>query len=115
VATLPTLEEELEQLERPADMKKTVYVMHMPPANLGLDVCLNGEKVGSEAIYQFIKKNQPRLTVHGHIHESPEMSGKWKARLGRTLCVQPGQYGHMEDLVYAVIDVESLRCKRVRV
>jgi len=60
--TLPTIEDELNKLEKPEDYSKAVYVMHMPPANLGLDCCSNGDKIGSLAIYRFIKHNQPRLT-----------------------------------------------------
>jgi Icc-related predicted phosphoesterase len=115
VKTLPTIEEELENLERPQDMAKTVYVMHAPPANLGLDVCMHGEQVGSKAIYRFIKKYQPMLTLHGHIHESPDMTGIWKASLGKTVCIQPGQYGHMEDFVYVLIDTDKKQYERIRV
>lgn len=40
--TLPTLADELERLPRPADFARSIYVLHMPPAGLGLDVCLSG-------------------------------------------------------------------------
>ena len=53
--TLPTIAGELQQLPQPANMQQTVYVMHMPPAHFGLDVCGHGEKVGSIAIYQFLR------------------------------------------------------------
>ena len=36
---LPTIEEELNQLVRPDNMKKCVYIIHMPPCDLSLDVC----------------------------------------------------------------------------
>jgi Icc-related predicted phosphoesterase len=115
IETLPTIEEELENLEKPQDMSKTIYIMHAPPANLGLDVTLTSMQVGSQAIYRFIKKYQPKLTLHGHIHESPDMTGIWKANLGKTLCIQPGQYDHMGDFVYAIIDLKTMECERVRV
>ncbi|MCB4792780.1 MAG: metallophosphoesterase [Elusimicrobia bacterium] len=115
IKTLPTIEEELENLVKPQDMSKTIYIMHAPPANLWLDVTLTGMKVGSKAIYRFIKKYQPKLTLHGHIHESPDMTGVWKAKLGKTLCIQPGQYGHMEDLVYVSIDLDKFQCERIRI
>jgi uncharacterized protein len=41
--------------------------------------------VGSTAIRAAIKRYAPTLGVHGHIHESPG-----EARIGRTLCVNPG-------------------------
>ena len=45
--------------------------------------------VGSPAIRQAIEKYQPRLGLHGHIHES-----RGSQKLGRTLCLNPGsEYG----------------------
>ncbi|MEO0293002.1 MAG: metallophosphoesterase [candidate division WOR-3 bacterium] len=102
---IPSLEEELENLPKGDDPLKTIYVIHMPPANLGLDVCHNNLKVGSIAIYEFLKKKQPILSLHGHIHESPEISGIWKAKLGRTTCIQPGQG---KKLIYVVITFGGL-------
>jgi Icc-related predicted phosphoesterase len=101
---LPTLKEELEKLPQMDDPQKTIYVIHMPPANLGLDVCYGNRKVGSVAIYEFIKEMQPLLTLHGHIHESPQVSGVWKAKLGRTTCIQPGQE---DKLTYVLINLED--------
>jgi Icc-related predicted phosphoesterase len=45
----------------------------------------------SKAIYNFLERNQPLLSLHGHIHESPDPSRSWYAKLGSTLCIQPGQ------------------------
>lgn len=89
--TLPTIEDELNRLPKPNSMSQSIYVIHMPPYRLGLDTCANGSEVGSKAIYKFLKRNQPLLSLHGHIHESPETSGRWHAKLGNTLCIQPGQ------------------------
>jgi Icc-related predicted phosphoesterase len=88
---LPTVADELAALPRPADPGRAVYVIHMPPAGLGLDRCWNGVGVGSIAVRDFLLATQPRLALHGHIHESPEVSGVWRGELGRTACVQPGQ------------------------
>lgn len=108
--TLPTLADELERLPQPDDAGRTVYVIHMPPAKLGLDVCGNGLEVGSVALHRFIECRQPRLTLHGHIHESPQISRRWKARLGRTLCIQPGQLGAFTAVS---IDLETLETERI--
>ncbi len=67
------------------------YIIHDPPAGLGLDFTCRGRKVGSRAVYNFISERRPLLTLHGHIHESPYLSGKWIAWVGGTLCIQPGQ------------------------
>jgi Icc-related predicted phosphoesterase len=40
----------------------------------------------------FIEKNQPLLTLHGHIHESPQLSGTFCDRIGETLSINPGQF-----------------------
>ncbi len=31
------------------------------------------------------------MTLHGHIHESPEVSGAYTDRIAETLCINPGQ------------------------
>ena len=98
----PTMRKALEMLPVPSDMSKAIYVIHDPPASLGLDVCSDGKGVGSVSVREFIEKNQPFLTLHGHIHESPDVSGKWNALVGRTTSVQPGQ-GHC-----VVIDLDAL-------
>lgn len=113
VETLPTIEEEINNLIRPSNMERANYIIHTPPSNISLDVCFDGRGVGSKAIYDFIKKNQPMMTFHGHIHESPEISGKWCNKIGRTLCFQPGQSQfHQKHLIYAIIDMESMNFDR---
>ena len=73
---------------------------------MGLDVCAHGAKVGSLAVEKFVIDYQPFLTIHGHIHESPDYNGnKWKQQSGKTLCVQGGQLGR--DLYYSVIDIDD--------
>ena len=113
VENLPTIEEELKDLVIPDNMGNTIYVFHMPPINLGLDMCHDGRRVGSKAIYDFIKKRQPRITLHGHIHESPRVSGHWYSFLDKTLCIQPGQSLFNEkNMIYCIIDIEKMNYKR---
>ncbi len=107
---LPTIEDELCRLVRPVAMEKAVYVFHMPPTGLGLDICFDGREVGSKAIFRFIEKNQPLLTLHGHIHESPDRTGIWQAKLGKTICVQPGQPNRL--LTYVTIDLDAMKIDR---
>jgi len=106
---LPTIEEELDRLVRPDDMANSVYVLHMPPYRLGLDKCSDGAEAGSKAIYNFLKKYQPKLSLHGHIHESPEVTGRWYAKLGRTICIQPGQ---LDEFTYVTIDLSTMKFDR---
>lgn len=89
--SLPTIGQELAALPAPEDPDRAVYVIHGPPAGLGLDVVRGGQPVGSASTARFIETVQPLLTLHGHIHESPEESGVWQGRLGKTVCLQPGQ------------------------
>jgi Icc-related predicted phosphoesterase len=86
-----TIRDDLDQLPRPPDHKKTIYVMHSPPYRTKLDLIRAGGSAGSRSIRIFIEKSQPLLTLHGHIHESPELSGAYLDRIGETLCVNPGQ------------------------
>jgi Icc-related predicted phosphoesterase len=109
--TIPTIEDELNQLIRPNDMAKCVYVIHMPPYKTGLDKCYHGAEVGSKAVYNFLKRYQPRLSLHGHIHESPEVTGRWYTRLGNTLCIQPCQ---LDEFTYVVIDLATMRGVRFK-
>ena len=106
---MPSLEEELEALPPATNPAKTVYVIHHPPTGLGLDVIRGGKEIGSDAVRRFLKRTQPRLSLHGHAHDSPTVSGAWSADLGRTLCVQPGQEG---NLTYVLIDAITLACER---
>lgn len=107
--TLPTIEEELNTLVRPENMAQSIYVIHMPPYKLGLDKCGHSEEVGSKTVYNFLREHQPLLSLHGHIHESPECSGIWHAKLGNTVCIQPGQ---MTSFTYVTIDLHSMKFDR---
>jgi Icc-related predicted phosphoesterase len=107
---LDPLDKCLEALPKPEDQQKAIYVIHCPPCKLGLDVCMPGDTVGSKAVHDFLSKAQPRFSLHGHIHESPMKSGVWKANLGQTICVQPGQ---MKKTSYVIIDLETKECEHV--
>ncbi len=81
-----TIEADLERLASLSDPARTVYVIHSPPFATTLDRLHGGvTPIGSRAIRTFIERRQPPLTLHGHVHESPGVE-----RLGRTVCVNPG-------------------------
>src|SRR4030043_655705 len=86
-----TIHEDLNQLPKPIDYKKTIYMMHSPPFGTKLDLIQGGNPAGSRSIKVFVEKHQPFLTLHGHIHESPELSGTYLDRIGETLSINPGQ------------------------
>jgi Icc-related predicted phosphoesterase len=87
-----TIEEDLDRLSKPRQQKRTVYIMHSPPYGTRLDLIEGGKSVGSRSIKTFIERNQPGLTLHGHIHESPRLSGTYMDRIGETLSINPGQF-----------------------
>ncbi|HZD54844.1 MAG TPA: metallophosphoesterase [Candidatus Aquicultoraceae bacterium] len=107
---LPTIEDELAALPVPDDAGNAVYVIHGPPAGMGLDVVRGGLAVGSPATARFIGRIGPRLTLHGHIHESPEESGVWMCRTGATVCIQPGQSA--SGLTVVAGDLETMTFER---
>jgi Icc-related predicted phosphoesterase len=83
---------------------KTIMAMHMPPCLMGLDVCYGNRRVGSRSVFEWIVNEKPLLFLCGHIHESPDVSGVWKAMLGKTLVIQPGQKTDKATFVYIEID-----------
>lgn len=86
----PTIQEDLRALAGLSEPARTVYVVHSPPHGTNLDVMVGRVSIGSRAVRAFIERYEPPLTLHGHIHESPRLSGSIFDRLGRTLCVNPG-------------------------
>jgi uncharacterized protein len=86
-----TIAEDLKNILPSANQSKTLWVMHSPPFQTNLDVIHGGRPVGSRSIRRFIEAFQPFLTLHGHIHEAPRVSGKYADWIGNTLCINPGQ------------------------
>ena len=87
-----TIEEDLDRLPKPPQSRKAIYIMHSPPFGTRLDLVAGGKSAGSLSIKAFIQRNQPLLTLHGHIHESPALSGTYIDRIGKTLSINPGQF-----------------------
>jgi Icc-related predicted phosphoesterase len=89
-----TIREDLEALSAGAASEKSIFLFHAPPYQTHLDrAALNGRfvehvpldvHVGSIAIQRFIRERQPRLTLHGHVHESARLTGSWHEKIGRT-------------------------------
>jgi uncharacterized protein len=89
-----TISEDLNTLTKGMDLSNTIMLFHSPPYRTSLDrAALDGIKVdhvpldvhvGSIAIRRFIESRQPYVTLHGHVHESAELTGKWMDMLGST-------------------------------
>ncbi len=90
-----TMAQDLEELTRNHDPRRTLLLFHSPPYATNLDrAALDGRMidhvpldvhVGSIAIKRLIEIWQPRLTLHGHIHEAPRLTGVWRETLGKTV------------------------------
>ena len=98
-----------------AEPEKTIFSLHCPPYSTGLDDApqLTAEMdlkdagrstvpVGSTAVREAIEQHQPALSLHGHIHEA-----RGTARLGKTLCINPGSSYEQGQLLGAVIDIDG--------
>lgn len=86
------------------DYDHLIANLHPPPFKSGLDTAPKLDKtlkpvvqggqpvtvpVGSTSCYDLLRKYQPKLGLHGHVHESPGC-----VKIGRTICVNPGsEYG----------------------
>lgn len=106
------------------DFEHCIFNFHCPPYDTVLDQApqlddemrptleMGGKPhmvpVGSRAVRQAIDKYQPRLGLHGHIHES-----RGTHKLGRTVCLNPGsEYG--EGVLRGVIvDIDKKGIKGV--
>lgn len=84
---------DLDTIDRalPAGERRVVCVFHGPPHGTALDQVAKGVHVGSRETRRFLERRRPLLGLHGHIHESPDISGRFTERLGETICVNAGQ------------------------
>ena len=95
--------------------RQCIMNFHCPPYATGLDdapeldatlkpVIRGGRPsivpVGSHAVREAIKRYQPPVSLHGHIHESRGVQ-----KIGRTLCVNPGSDYSSGVLRGAVVDI----------
>lgn len=99
---LPSIAAGLADLARRSDPARTIYVCHTPPYNTGLDR-MRHKHVGSRALRAFIERCQPPLTLHGHIHEAPQLSGRYAECIGATWCVNPGH----ERIRFSAVAVDT--------
>jgi uncharacterized protein len=113
-------EEELERrisemLDAVPPGRRTVVNFHCPPYGSGLDEAAELDEtlkpvirggrpsfipVGSKAVRDTIKRYQPVVGLHGHIHES-----RAAQKIGSTLCLNPGSDYTADVLRGAVVDI----------
>jgi Icc-related predicted phosphoesterase len=99
------------------DPSRTILLTHCPPYDSGLDIAplldddmrpvvsagdlLRGP-VGSTGVREAISELHPLLSLHGHIHESAG-----DAKIGQTLCLNPGSEAAYGIVRGYLIDVSS--------
>ena len=109
------LAERLAAILDPAPAGSHVVVnFHCPPYGSGLDFAaelddtlrpvIRGGRpsiipVGSKAVRETIKKYEPEVGLHGHIHES-----RGAQKIGRTMCLNPGSDYSADLLRGAIVD-----------
>ncbi len=94
-ARYATIQKDLKRLTENCDLEHGILLFHTPPYETNLDIIDNRGKliagvqpdhhVGSIAVRRLIERRQPRISLHGHIHESARLSGSWRDRIGSTL------------------------------
>lgn len=99
-----TIKTDLDNLTKNNDLNNSVFLFHSPPHKTNLDrAALDGKMIdyvpvdvhiGSIAIKNFIIKKQPKITMHGHVHESTSITGKWKEKIGATVSFQAAHNGN---------------------
>jgi Icc-related predicted phosphoesterase len=101
------------------DVQNCIFNIHVPPYNSTLDEApeltedlrpKHGGRsivpVGSRACRAAIEEHQPLLGLFGHIHEA-----KGTARIGRTLCINPGSMYEQGRLLGALVKLERNKVK----
>ena len=98
-----TIHEDLARLVGDDPLERAIFLFHSPPYGGPLDrAALDGRfvdhvpldvHVGSIAIQRFITRHQPWITLHGHVHEAPRLTGVWRQQLGRTHAFQGAHDG----------------------
>ncbi len=104
-------------MDRVEPGRRTIANFHNPPYASGLDTApeldanlkpvLHGGRpsfipVGSKAVREAIKRYQPSVGLHGHIHES-----RGAQKIGRTLCLNPGSEYSADVLRGAIVDLAA--------
>ena len=92
-----TIERDLLALTESDDPRNAVFLFHAPPYDTCLDRAALDSKfvdhapldlhIGSIAIRRFIEARQPLVSLHGHVHEAARLTGEWKTKIGRTVCL----------------------------
>jgi hypothetical protein len=89
-----TEEQLAERLARFSGMSPLVMVCHCPPLGTKLDHAGEGRHFGSQAVREFIEREQPEYFFCGHVHEAWGESDQ----LGVTRAYNVGKKGYLLEL-----------------
>lgn len=99
--------------------KKLVLITHAPPYNTVCDYTAIKQNdtviykhVGSRGVLEFIKKYQPLLTLHGHIHDAAELSKNFYEKIGETTVVTVSNDHQTNDLKIIIYDSKNQHLER---
>lgn len=106
------IEKDISDIFYRVDPQKTILVAHCPPHNTALDTMAHNRHTGSKALAKIIRRQQPLLTLHGHIHECVKESGTFMEMIGKTVCINPGNDHRGSDL--AVVEIDPLNPKNAK-
>ena len=96
-----TIEDDLVPFAEKLAGRDFIWVAHCPPYQSNLDKMAMKIHVGSEAVRSFIEEARPLVSLHGHIHESPRMTGSYTDEIGGTLSINAGQdFTHLHAVVF---------------
>lgn len=104
-----TIQKDLQLLTEDHNLENAIILFHTPPYKTNLDrAALDGKMIdhvpldihiGSIAVKRFIEKRQPKITLHGHVHESARITGHWHEQLGNTTAISAAHDGSELALV----------------
>ncbi len=98
-----TIQADLEALLGEGSLDRALLLCHAPPHGTALDLAaLQGKVVdhapldphiGSVALRRLLDQRPPRFSLHGHVHEAPRLSGRWRQAFGAGLALSAAHDG----------------------
>ena len=97
------------ELEKLYVNNKSIIVAHTTPLSCG-DRIYSGYRVGSNSVYDWIERAQPRIWLCGHIHEDNSVHEIGNTKVFNCAC------DHTEDILRGwLIDLDTLSYERIRI
>jgi Icc-related predicted phosphoesterase len=105
------IRQDLERIERMSEPEKTIYLFHSPPYFENEPL-----RIGSRSITDFIKRNNPWITFHGHNHMAVDrMKGKFVFDIGDAKSVLVGAGNDPYVLNFVTLDLKNRIMERQRI